>query len=104
MYLFDNDEDSNNSYYLLDFEFFTSGKYLFERLNNFKFYFHRNFANSRTQESTNENIMIGTQLDFKITDALKLYLDFQNVYYDLNNDTIVDKIETFSIQFKYNIK
>ena len=53
---------------------------------------------------TNENIMIGTQLDFKISNSLKLYLDFKNVSYDINEDTVADQIRSYGLQLKYNIK
>ena len=41
--IYDNHESSDSSYYLLDFELFSTGGYLFDRLDNYKLYFHRNF-------------------------------------------------------------
>ena len=104
MYLFDNHPDSNNSYYLLDFEIFSKGGYLFDRLDSYKLYFHRNFTNTKSSGSNNENIMFGTILDISIIKSLKLYLDFQNVFYDIDEDTIVDHVKTINVQLKYEFK
>ena len=103
MYLYDNNKDSNNSYYLLGLEVFSSGDFLFDRLNNFKFYFHRNFANTSDDKSLKENVMLGTQLDFKITNLLSLYFDWQNVYYDMDSNAEVDKINSYTLEFKYSL-
>ena len=103
MYLTDVGSAIDNSYYLLDLELFSTGGYLIDRLSQFKFYFHRNFANSGAVNSTNENIMIGTQLEFDITSSLKLYFDFQNVFYDINEDAEVDDIKTINLQLRYSI-
>tara|TARA_Y100001970_G_scaffold169355_1_gene207062 strand:+ start:171 stop:2435 length:2265 start_codon:yes stop_codon:yes gene_type:complete len=104
MYLIDNHPDSNNSYYLLDFEIFSKGGYLFKRLDNYKFYFHRNFTNTNQLDSNNENIMFGTTLDIRIVKSFKLYLDFQNVFYDIDEDTIVDHVKVLNAQIKYEFK
>ena len=105
MYLIDNHPDSKNSYYLLDFEVFSTGGYLFKRLDNYKFYFHRNFTNTdQGKNNNNENIMFGTMLDIKIIKSLKLYLDFQNVFYDIDEDTIVDHVKVLNAQLKYEFK
>ena len=104
MYLIDNHPDSDNSYYLLDFEVFSSGGYIFKRLNNYKLYFHRNFTSDNDLDNNSENIMFGTILDINIFKSFKLYLDFQNVFYDINEDTIVDHVKVFSAQIKYEFK
>ena len=104
MYLFDNHPDSDNSYYLLDFEIFSTGGYLFKRLDNYKLYFHRNFTNTKKNQIDNENIMFGTMLDIKIIKSFKLYLDFQNVFYDLDEDTTIDHVRSINAQLKYEFK
>ena len=104
MYLIDNHPDSDNSYYLLDFEVFSSGGYLFNRLDNYRLYFHRNFTNTKQDDIDNENIMFGTMLDIKIIKSLKLYLDFQNVFYDIDQDTEVDHVKSINAQLKYEFK
>ena len=104
MYLIDNHPDSKNSYYLVDFEIFSSGGYLFKRLDNYKLYFHRNFTNTDQGQNNNENIMFGTMFDIKLVQSLKLYLDFQNVFYDINEDTIVDHVKVINMQIKYEFK
>ena len=104
MYLIDNHPDSKNSYYLLDFEIFSSGGYLFKKLDNYKLYFHRNFTNTNQLEANSENIMFGTMLDINIVKSLKLYLDFQNVFYDIDEDTIVDHVKVLNAQLKYEFK
>ena len=104
MYLMDNHPDSKNAYYLLDFEVFSTGGYLFKRLDNYKFYFHRNFTNTNQEQNNNENIMFGTMLDISIIKSLKLYLDFQNVFYDIDEDTIVDHVKVLNAQLKYEFK
>ena len=47
--------------------------------------------------------MIGTQLQFDITNTIKLYFDFQNVFYDINEDAEVDDIKTINLQLRYSI-
>ena len=73
---------------------------MFERLNNFKLYFHRNFANV-SNDNLNENIMVGTRFDFEITDHFNLHFDWQNVFYDIDGDADVDKINSYTIELKY---
>ena len=104
MYLLDNHPDSDNSYYLLDFEIFSTGGYLFKRLDSYKLYFHRNFTNTDGSQNNNENIMFGTMLDISIIKSLKLYLDFQNVFYDIDQDSIVDYVKAINAQIKYEFK
>ena len=101
MYLFDNHPDSDNAYYLLDFEIFSSGGYLFKRLDNYRLYFHRNFTNTQDKSIDNENIMFGTTFDIRIIKSFKLFLDFQNVFYDIDEDTKVDHVKSIHTQIKY---
>ena len=100
MYLFDNHIDSDNSYYLLDFEIFSTGGYLFKRLDNYKLYFHRNFTNSNRNSKT-ENIMFGTMIELSLFKSIKLNLNFNNVFYDFDEDTKVDQVKSANIQVKY---
>ena len=55
------------------------------------------FQNLHNKICTNERI-VGTSVHVIniITKSLKLYLDFQNVYYDIDADTIVDNVKTFN--------
>ena len=48
--------------------------------------------------------MFGTQFDIKIFESLELNIDMQNVFYDINEDTIVDHVKVFSAQIKYEFK
>jgi len=99
MYLIDNSNDSNNSYYLFDFEIFSKGGYLFNWLDSYKLYFHRNFSFS--ENDNNENIMFGTQFDIKILESLKLNFDIQNVFYDIDQDANPENIKMLNFQIKY---
>ena len=47
--------------------------------------------------------MFGVLFDIKITETIKLYLDFQNVYYDLDEDSIVDDVKSLNVQLKYDV-
>lgn len=103
MYLFDNNSDSNNSYYLISAEMFYNGDFWFERLDNLKFYFHRNFANISSDNNGSENMMAGIGFDFEITSVLNFHFDWQNVFYDIDSDADVDKINSYTIEFKYDL-
>jgi len=103
MYLFDNDSNSSNSYYLFDIEFFSKGGYIFKQLDEFSLYFHRNFALSSADDSGKENLMFGAKFDISITESIKLIIDAQSVFYDFNQDANVDNINSLNFQIKYNI-
>ena len=109
MYLIDNDryaddtEDNKNAYYyLFDIEIFSKNGYLIKQLDEFSFYFHRNFSLSNIEDSK-ENIMLGAKLDFKLSETVNLKLDMQRVYYDINQDAEVDKVTSLNSHFTYNI-
>ena len=103
MSLYDNSQYSDNSYYLFDFEFFSDGTSIHKKIDNIKFYFHRNFANSNDINSNNENIMVGGILEFNVIKSLKLSLNYQNVFYDYNEDSSVNDVKTITAEFKYEI-
>ena len=98
MYLVDNSNKSNRSYYLFDFEIFSKGGYLFSWLDSYKLYFHRNFSVSNSNQ---QNIMFGTQFDIKIFESLELNIDMQNVFYDINQDSDTEDIKMIHFIFKY---
>ena len=103
MYLFENDSNSNNSYYLFDVEFFSKGGYLFKQLDEFSLYFHRNFALSNVNDNGKENLIFGTKFDISVAESIKLMINIQSVFYDFNQDANVDNINSLNFQIKYNI-
>ena len=71
-------------------------------LDNLKLYFHRNFASVSGHGSGAENIMAGIGFDFEITNVFNFHFDWQNVFYDIDSDADVDKINAYTIEFKYD--
>jgi len=102
MYLLDNDSNSSNSYYLFDIEFFSKGRYLLKQLDEFSLYFHRNFSLSSVEDAK-ENLMFGIKFDISVIESIKLIIDAQSVFYDINQDANVDNINSLNFQIKYNI-
>ena len=71
-------------------------------IENCEYFFYTPNSFTPNDDGNNENIMFGTQLDIRIVKSLKLYLDIQNVFYDINQDAEVDNIQTLNFQIEYD--
>ena len=102
MYLMDNDEKSSESYYIFDIELYSKYGYIFKSLNDFSFYFHRNFSPTSSSIFKN-NLLYGLKANFQVTDHIMLDVNIENVHYDINQDALVEDVTSIKSDIIYNI-
>ena len=102
MYLMDNDEKSSESYYIFDIELYSKYGYILKSLNDFSFYFHRNFSPTSSSVFKN-NLLYGLKANFQVTNQIMLDVNIENVHYDINQDALVEDVTSIKSDIIYNI-